>query len=174
MEEFKSQEQIGFPEIAQEINEMAAADQDMREKEINEPDFWDDSVDKKNTEGMKKIIGEIGWPSVSKVGKEASIDAWLLVQHADHDVDFQSYCLSLINELPVGEARAEDIALLTDRVRVNSGQPQVYGTQFRQMDGKHVPKDIEDIENVNERRKAVGLDSLEENIERMYKKYPLK
>ena len=68
MEEFKSQEQIGFPEIAQEINEMAAADQDMREKEINEPDFWDDSVDKKNTEGMKKIIGEIGWPSVSKVG----------------------------------------------------------------------------------------------------------
>ena len=174
MEEFKSQEQIKFPEIAQEIIGMTEVDQDMREKEINEPDFLDDTIDKKNTEGMKEIVEEIGWPSVSKVGKKASIDAWLLVQHADHDVDFQSYCLSLMNELPAGEVRAEDIALLTDRVRVNSGQPQVYGTQFREMDGKHVPKDIEGIENVNERRKAIGLDTLEENIERMYKKYPVK
>ena len=56
----------------------------------------------------------------------------------------------------------------------NNGLPQIYGTQFRQVDGKHVPKDIEDIEHVNERRKAMGLDTLEENIERMYKKYPIK
>ena len=165
--------EIQYPEIAEEITAMRDVDQDMREKNLGD-DLWDEEVDKRNTERMKEIIAEIGWPSASKVGKDASIAAWLLVQHADHDVNFQSHCLSLMQELPADEVRSEDIALLTDRVRVNSEQPQIYGTQFRQVDRKHVPKDIEDVEHVNERRKALGLDTLEENIERMYKKYPIK
>jgi len=50
----------------------------------------------------------------------------------------------------------------------------LYGTQFRQIDGKHVPKDIEDIEHVDERRAEMGLDTLMENIARINSKYPLK
>ncbi len=170
--------EIQYPEIAVEITAMRDADQEMRQRALDN-DYVieseeDDNLDKKNTEKMREIIDEIGWPSASKVGKDASIAAWLLVQHADHDVDFQSRCLSLIQELPVGEVRPQDIALLTDRIRVNSGQPQVYGTQFREVGGKHVPKDIEDIETVDERRKVMGLDTLEENIRRMYEKYPMK
>lgn len=164
---------IEYPEIAKEIEVMRDFDQDMREKSL-EDDSWDDGLDRKNTERMKEIIAEIGWPSISKVGANASTAAWLLVQHADHDVEFQSYCLGLMQEMPREEVRSEDVALLTDRVRVNKGLPQVYGTQFTQVDGKHVPRDIEDPENVDERRKLVGLDTLDENIKRMYKKYPIK
>lgn len=175
MEEFTQQKtlEIQYPEIAVEITAMRDADQDMRKKKL-EDDLWDEEVDKINTEKMKKIVAKIGWPSASKVGKEASIAAWLLVQHADRDVEFQSQCLSLMQQLLAGEVRSEDIAHLTDRVRVNSGQLQVYGTQFKQVDGKHVPKDIEDIENINERRKSMGLDTLKENLERIHKKYPIK
>ena len=165
--------QIQFPNLAVEINKMIEADQDMRERNLKD-DSWDKELDKKNTRRMKEIVDEIGWPSISKVGSEASVGAWLLVQHADHDVAFQSLCLALMKELPAGEVRSQDIALLTDRVRVNQGRTQLYGTQFRQIKGKHVPRDIEDIEHVDERRKAVGLDTLAENIARMESKYPLK
>ena len=170
--------EIKYPEITVEIAEMYKTDQDMRHRALENNGTAQAeqvaTVDRKNTDRMKEVVSQIGWPSVSKVGRDASIGAWLLVQHADHDVEFQSYCLSLMKELSSEEVRLQDIALLTDRIRVNKGEPQVYGTQFRQIDGKHVPKTIEDIENVNKRRKEMGLDTLEENIQGMYKKYPLK
>ena len=170
----KKESIIQFPDIAREIMVMVKADQDMRERNILQDEHWDASVDKNNTVRMKQIVEEIGWPTVSKVGVEASYSAWLLVQHADHDVDFQKHALSLMQEQPSGEIDTKDLALLTDRVRINSGQPQLYGTQFTQIDGKHVPKEIEDIANVDARRKLIGLDTLAENIESMNVKYPFK
>lgn len=161
-----------YPQIAKDIIAMRDSDQDMREKSL-EDDSWDEEVDKKNTERMKEIVEKIGWPSISKVGREASEAAWLLVQHADHDVEFQSQCLSLMQRLPVGDVSLQDVALLTDRIRVNKGLSQIYGTQFRQIDGKHVPKDIEDMGNVDKRRAEMGLDTLDENIKRIYEKYPI-
>lgn len=168
---------IEYSGIAMEIAKMYILDQDMRHKALENNGAIEAqkvaTVDRENTDRMKEIVSQIGWPSLSKVGKDASFGAWLLVQHADHDVEFQSYCLSLMKDLPSGEVRLQDIALLTDRIQVNKGERQIYGTQFRQIDGKHVPKEIEDIENVNKRRKEMGLDTLEEHIERMYKKYPM-
>jgi hypothetical protein len=61
-----------------------------------------------------------------------------------------------------GEASAADLAYLTDRVRVGENKEQVYGTQFRLVDGKWQPFPIEDEKNVDERRKEVGLSTLAE------------
>ncbi len=69
------------------------------------------------------------------------------------------------------EVISKDLAMLEDRVRVGKNQLQLYGTQFRQMAGEHKPQPIEDEANVDERRKKMGLDSLEENIAGMYEKY---
>ncbi|HBD24542.1 MAG: hypothetical protein A2566_03690 [Candidatus Zambryskibacteria bacterium RIFOXYD1_FULL_40_13] len=165
--------QIQFPHLASEISAMREADQNMRKRNLDD-DSWEEGLDENNTKRMKEIVHEIGWPSVSKVGADASRASWLLVQHADHDVAFQSHCLALMQELPSGEVQSRNIAFLTDRVRVNSGQPQLYGTQFKQVDGKHVPKDIEDPEHVDERRKSMGLDTLADNIALMELSYPLK
>ncbi|KND47632.1 MAG: hypothetical protein AB201_01715 [Parcubacteria bacterium C7867-006] len=70
---------------------------------------------------MKRIVRAIGWPSISKVGAQASSDAALLVIRADHDVSFQAQCLSKMNELPKGDVKAEDIKNLNDKVRANLG-----------------------------------------------------
>jgi len=171
MENPEIKENPKFPEIAQDINIMAGVDQDMRQKEINEPGFWDDTVDKANTERMKVIITQIGWPTISKVGEDASKNAWLLVQHADHDVGFQKQCLDMMKQEPANEVNQSDVAYLEDRTRVNSGQLQLYGTQFNNIGGKYIPKEIEDPEYVEERRRTMGLSSLAENTELMYQKY---
>ncbi len=57
-----------------------------------------------------------------------------------------------------GEAEPASYAYLVDRVAVNEGRKQTYGTQFAALD---TPRPIEDEANVDERRKSVGLDSLE-------------
>lgn len=161
---------LSFQKFAQEMAEMVRVDQDMREKSLTE-DVWDESVDAKNTARMKEIIAEIGWPTISKVGESASEHAWLLVQHADHDVAFQEQCLTLMKSEPDGEVALRNIAMLEDRARVNQGRPQVYGTQFRQDTGEHKPLPIEDEEHVDERRKLMGMETLGENIAEMYQKY---
>lgn len=173
MEKFPNDkiEAVEFPSLASEIKKMAEMDQDMRERHINEPEFWNPEIDIQNTERMREIIKQIGWPTISKVGVEASKDAWLLVQHADHDVGFQTECLDLMKQEPEGEVARHDIAYLEDRIHVNNETPQVYGTQFDQKDGKFIPQEIENEEEVNLRRAEMGLPTLEENIEDMYRRY---
>jgi hypothetical protein len=65
---------------------MSEVDQKMRKSEQ-----WDSSIDLANTQRMKEIVEQMGWPTRSKVGGHASEMAWLLVQHADHDRAFQNY-----------------------------------------------------------------------------------
>jgi len=174
MEDTITQENIKFPEMAEEILGMAEVDQEMRRRvNANQgiiESEEDDNLDKKHTERMKEIIKQIGWPTISKVGAKASDKAWLLVQHADHDVEFQKSCLSMMKQEIQGEVLPKNIAYLEDRVRINSNQPQLYGTQFRWKDNKPL-QNIEDRENVDERRKEMGLKTLAEGIEEMYRAY---
>mgnify|MGYP001560728744 CR=1 FL=1 len=63
-----------------------------------------------------------------------------------------------------------DVAYLEDRILVNEGKPQLYGTQF--LEG--APRPIKDPDHVDERRKSVGLESLAEGIKEHREFYKLK
>jgi len=168
------EEKILRPDIATELQKMVDVDQEMRKRSHEEENFWDYEIDKKNTQRMREIINEVGFPTISLVGKEGTHNAWLLIQHADRDIEFQRECLRLMKEVSRDEVDVTDLAYLEDRVRINSKQPQLYGTQFTQEGGKHVPLPIEDEENVNERRARMGMDTLSDQIKLMYEKYPFR
>lgn len=143
-----------------EIIKMADEDQKMRLGEK-----WDDSVDIKNTKRLKEIIAEIGWPTISKVGPRASHMAWLLAQHADIEPTFQADVLELMKEQEPGDVEPHEIAYLEDRVRVNTGRPQLYGTQLKLANGKMEPSQMENQENVDKRRSEAGLGPLAEYVD---------
>ena len=109
---------------------------------------------------IKEIIEEIGWPTRSKVGAEASFAAWLLAQHADADRPFQEQALSLMRQFAATEVNPQNVAYLEDRICVARGMPQKYGTQCRLVDGEMQPFPIEMESQVDERRAAIGLSSL--------------
>lgn len=163
-----------YPDIATEIIAMWCVDQDLRRRNLENRDYWDDSVDRKHTSRMKEFVAQIGWPTISKVGVEGSSAAWLLVQHADHDVEFQKQCLVLMKLVSEGDIDRGNIAYLEDRVRVNCHECQLYGTQFYEVDGKSVLRETEDLERVDERRLQMGLGTLQEGIEQMHRKYRVK
>ena len=123
-------------------------------------------IDGENTEGLRRILAEHGWPGRSLVGDQGAHDAWLIAQHADHDPAFQREALGLLTEAVArGEARPRELAYLTDRVRVNEGREQVFGTQMRpDENGMPVPQPIEDPERVDERRADVGLEPLDQYV----------
>lgn len=91
------------------------------------------STDAENTKRLQAIVAEHGWPNRELVGQEGAHAAWLLVQHADAAPEFQAAVLEVIEPLVArGEVERGDYALLTDRVLVARGEPQLYGTQYEQ------------------------------------------
>lgn len=68
----ESMETSRFDSFGQELLAMSQADQEMRIKAQNDMEIWDDSIDHRNTARLKEIVQEIGWPTIPKVGAEAS------------------------------------------------------------------------------------------------------
>jgi hypothetical protein len=141
---------------------MAKADQEMRINAVEHKRPWDYLVDKHHTEQLKQIIAEFGWPTISMVGVEASNDAWLIVQHADEDRDFQKKCLELLKTLPKGEISLHNIAYLEDRILVAEHKTQIYGTQFYGRNSTLKPRPIKDPAHLDERRASMGLGTFAE------------
>jgi hypothetical protein len=117
-----------------------------------------------NADRLSEIMDEYGWPTVTLVGAEPSRRAWLIAQHADRQLDVQRRALALMDRAAAaGEAALDQVAMLLDRVRVNEGRTQVYGTQVAGVrDGAPLRWPCEDPDEVDQRRAGVGLPPLGE------------
>lgn len=122
-----------------------------------------------NAARLKEIIAEHGWPGRSLVGDEGATYAWIILQHAISDPEFQRRGLELLKAAAArGEVPASHAAYLEDRIRTFEGRPQFYGTQFdRDSSGEINPLPIEDAGRVNERRRALGMDTIEQRTRAM-------
>ena len=117
---------------------------------------------------LERIINQYGFPGFKQVGEKSSNSFWLLVQHADAHPNFQRKVLQLmLLEVRNKNASSVNYAYLTDRVAINSGQLEEYATQVIFTGpgiGKAVPKSLRDPKNVNKRRAAIGMETLEEYL----------
>ncbi len=132
------------------------------------------AIDTANTERVRAIVRQYGWPSPGLVGRDGAEAAFLLVQHAD--LTFQKQMLPLVEKTyRSGELSGQSYALLLDRVLVGEGKPQVYGTQakrFEEWEGREPALEpIEDEANVDQRRAEVGLPPLSEYREMLKRMY---
>lgn len=113
---------------------------------------------------LNEIIEAIGYPTLDKVGPEASGAAWLILQHAIGQPSLMKKCAVLLaNAVCENKVDPKNLAYLTDRIAVFEGEPQLYGTQFDwDENGTLSPNLFDDLFKVNQRRKAIGLNTLEE------------
>ncbi|MGH9288775.1 MAG: DUF6624 domain-containing protein [Acidimicrobiales bacterium] len=121
-------------QLRRELLDMMEADQTERtgESTVNN--------DEARTDRLREIIDEHGWPTFDLVGRDGATAAWLVAQHADFDVEFQAEALELMRAaLDGGQTDPTEVAYLEDRVAVNRGEPQRYGTQVRCRDGEPTP-----------------------------------
>lgn len=128
-----------------------------------------------NREWLAAYLAEHpSWPTHTEVGEDGAHAAWIIAHHADSDRIFQRNCLRLIQrqfELDAKEVSAVDLAYLKDRVRVASGMKQLYGTQVRIRNGNFEPVEIDQPEKLALRRANLGLQSMEDYLNRLRLNY---
>ncbi|MEM9831879.1 MAG: DUF6624 domain-containing protein [Bacteroidota bacterium] len=166
---------MNYKSIAERIIGLKDADLELRERLIhsgrlgNGYDTEMEQLHNRNAEILNEIINTIGYPTIDKVGEEASEAAWLIIQHSISQPDFMRKCVKLL-ERAVNEHKAnpKNLAYLTDRIASFENKPQLYGTHFDwDKNGELSPKPFDDIDKVNRRRKSLGLNTLEEQTEVM-------
>jgi hypothetical protein len=140
-------------QLRRELLDMMEADQAERTGESTA------NNDELRTDRLREIIDEHGWPTFDLVDRDGATAAWLIAQHADFDVEFQAEALELMRTaLDGGQADPAEVAYLEDRVAVNRGEPQRYGTQVRCRDGEPTPATpLADPDGVDQLRAEVGM-----------------
>ena len=159
-----------IPEI---IIRLQNADLELREKLISEGKLGEgynkemENLHNQNAEVLNQIVNIIGFPTVEKVGNHSAYSAWLVIQHSIRKPEFMKNCAELLEiEVKKKKADARNLAYLTDRIATFENKPQLYGTQFDwDENGELSPNDFDDIKKVNQRRKSIGLNTLEEQRE---------
>jgi hypothetical protein len=151
-------------QIPKELIALAEYDLTVRERLLKENKLTQgynpemERVHKANAIRLKEIIDLIGWPTISKVGAEASEAAWLIVQHSIGEPDFMRRCYTLMSEL-AADINPQNLAYLYDRICYFEGKPQKYGTQY----DKGVMYPVENKIEVNDLRKKIKLKPLLED-----------
>ena len=152
-----------------EVDQIAAYIPQGEYKKMSQEEWnaFKDSVFTTHQKRLKQIFDEHGFVGFDLAGEEGSYNFWLMVQHCDHTPDFQKEVLEKMKiEVENKNADSSNYAFLVDRVNINTGKPQIYGTQVEHnFDiAQAYPKKLADSANVNKRRKSIGLEPLEEYL----------
>ncbi len=177
----QSSSPIKYPELRDELLKRMASDQKVRVELLSKykgvpvpKEVLDEmlKIDDGNTAWIKPLIEQHGWLGNSLVGADGAAAVFLIIQHTQ-DAEFRRSSLELLRKAyKEGEARGDHLALLTDRVLMFEGKPQIYGTQTKTTkEGKLELWKIEDEASVDKRRAEIGLGPLAEYVERLRRMY---
>jgi hypothetical protein len=110
---------------------------------------------------VQKILDRYGWVGFDQVGRIGAMTVFLVIQHSPLPVQ-QKYLPMMREAVKNKQAVAANLALLEDRVALGEGRKQIYGSQIGtdKKTNKNFVEPIEDPDQVDERRKAVGLGPL--------------
>lgn len=175
----KEKAEINFNRpLVEELEEIFKLDQDVRNEVplISEKYGWDSSemkahwnvmrkVDSINIVRVRSIIDKHGWLGKEVVGARGNATLFLVIQHSD--LQTRKKYLPLMREAVAnGKAKAEHLALLEDRVALEHGYRQIYGSQVYNDPGtrKSYLAPLEDPDNVDTRRAKIGLQPLSEYL----------
>ncbi|MBL4642229.1 MAG: hypothetical protein JKY44_01420 [Flavobacteriaceae bacterium] len=131
--------------------------------------FWqvilkNDSI---NLVKVSNILDAQGWPSKKKIGARGTSTLFLVIQHSN--LKTQTKYLPLItNAVNSGNLPKRQYAMFYDRLVLGQGKRQVYGTQLAMSSESKDPYvlPLEDPKNVDKRRAKMGLNSMQENLNR--------
>ena len=153
------------------IEALFQADQEARhllKSDMDQASAWRiiHEVDSANLIALEQLIAERGFPTLSKLGYKCCDYAALIAQHAPPDY------LHWFLEQAQAAADSGDfiprwIAYMTDRDLDHQDKPQLYGTQGLTRDGLTGMHLIDDVEHLNERRRRMDMEPIEDYLPHM-------
>lgn len=162
-------------EAREELLELIDEDERVRERLARTGELFAgyhpqmEAVHRRNARRLLEIVDVLGWPGRTQVGDAAADAAWRIAQHAIGEPSLmRRFAAEVAAAVDRGDADPKHLAMLTDRIRVFEGRPQIYGTQYDWApDGSAmVPMvGIVDPDRVDERRRRVGLPAFRPTFE---------
>lgn len=123
-----------------------------------------DEADSINLLKVERILEEYGWPSKNLVGTgKPNMAIYIVLQHSPPAI-LKKYLPMAIQAVKTGGIRKMDLVYMIDRDSTYENKFQVYGTQLSKdtVNNTWVFSPIIDPDHVDERRKSVGLEPMEE------------
>lgn len=115
--------------------------------------------DHRNQELVISIIEKCGMPTLKEVTQKHMDAIWLGLQHTDKK-NRKKYFPQIEKAVENGDLSKQKYALMKDRILMDEGKPQIYGSQIK--NGKLY--NLENPETVNERRKKMGMETIEDYL----------
>lgn len=131
------------------------------------------ALDDRLLEELLTMVPPEGWFLKSVYGERAAGAAFLIIQHSDVE-QWRRFVPILEPLVAAGEVDGSEYGLMYDRLAINEGRPQRYGTQMTCKGGKFVVNwdNIEDPANADARRAALGFQGTLEEYEQLFADYP--
>ncbi|GGH07524.1 DUF6624 domain-containing protein [Mucilaginibacter phyllosphaerae] len=147
------------PKVVEALKKVLINDQKYRSKDFdNSFQSQMNFADYVNFMIVKAVIKKYNWPYDSFISKEESRIIFITIQHAKLSV--QKQYVSLISDAArIGKIKFTHLGLLQDRIAIQEGKPQIYGTQIGQ-DSETKEYFVLPVINMNlidERRKLMGF-----------------
>ncbi|WP_240902715.1 DUF6624 domain-containing protein [Caulobacter sp. SLTY] len=132
-----------------------------------------EKADAENLAALLKMVPPEGWFLKSRYGEKAAGAAFHIIQHSDLD-QWKRFVPVLEPLVVTGEVDGQSFGLMYDRLAVNEGRKQRYGSQMTcdKATGKWVPEPLEDPARVEEWRKAMGFPSTLAEYVAHFQTYP--
>ena len=131
---------------------------DQRIRKANEPIKYA-KEDHRNQELVISIIEKCGMPTLKEVNQRQMDAIWLGLQHSTEEIR-KKYFPQIEKAVKNGDLSKGQYALMKDRILMDEGKPQIYGSQIK--NGKLYK--LENPETVNERRKEIGMEPIEDYL----------
>ena len=129
--------------------------------------------DREVEQAFVELVPAKGWFPISRYGVEVARSAFLIVQHAEDRPELMRLALARLEEiLPSDPASGRYHAMLFDRIAMDEGRPQRFGTQMVCKTGRYVPYTIEDPDALDQRRREAGFSTSMEDYVSMFKDNP--
>lgn len=137
--------------------------------------MWEplEAMDDRLLAELLTMVPAEGWFRQSVYGEQAASAAFLIIQHSDLE-QWRRFVPVLEPLAAAGEVNGSHYGLMYDRLAVNEGRPQRYGTQMTCKAGKWVidRENLEDPENADARRAAMGFHGTLAEYEQIFARYP--
>ncbi|OBW41977.1 hypothetical protein AB670_01628 [Chryseobacterium sp. MOF25P] len=132
---------------------------DQRIRKANEPIKYA-KEDHRNQELVISIIEKCGMPTLKEVNQRQMDAIWLGLQHSTEEKIRKKYFPQIEKAVKNGDLSKGQYALMKDRILMDEGKPQIYGSQIK--NGKLYK--VENPATVNKRRKEMGLEPIEDYL----------
>lgn len=168
---------IDCSNLSELLIEIHRLDQDVRKtKELSKIDF--DLMKKQDHINLCKVVSIIeqcGMPTSNEIDKHQIETIFLVIQHSKLKYQKRYYPILERSALN-GDLEKSSLAKLKDRILVNEGKPQIYGTQLKIDIESNTARlyELEDPESVDKRRQQVGLVPLQDYLNGWNVKFDVK